>query len=148
MQSVPFRIDIFLLGCVGALAPDVVRLYKGKYRRPTSKRALLRMCLALMFALLGGVVAWIMPATTLDGAFYAGVSLPVLVMTVAKEARGKRRESGRQTPPASKEAPGDMKEGLSEPVHAEDAVGPDRVPPATVVPSFGQLLDEYLHDLD
>jgi|GEM_PF-5405311 hypothetical protein len=72
------EILIFAMGCIGAIAPEIVRLYKIR-TKPLPRFPRSYYLISILFALLGGVVAIILPATTLWGAFYAGVSLPVLI---------------------------------------------------------------------
>ena len=90
MSHPAFHIGIFLLGCVGAIAPEVVRLYNLR-TRPEFTWSWYYLVVSALFALLGGVVAWIMPATTYYGAFYAGVATPLVVSVMLKD-----RESPKQ----------------------------------------------------
>ena len=74
-----FELMVFLCGTVGALSPEVVRLYKLRYKPLEFSRSYFFISLA--FCLLGGFVALILQSTTLWGAFYTGLSLPLIVST-------------------------------------------------------------------
>ncbi|MGB9831343.1 MAG: hypothetical protein ACPLSP_04630 [Fervidicoccus fontis] len=69
---------IFAMGCTGAIAPEIVRLYKIR-TKPLPHFPKSYFLISILFAFLGGIVAIILPATTLWGAFYVGVSLPTLI---------------------------------------------------------------------
>jgi hypothetical protein len=71
-----FSLFIFVCGCIGAMAPEIVRLYKLRYRPPEFRKSYF--LISIVFSVLGGFVAVILPATTPWGAFYAGVSLPII----------------------------------------------------------------------
>ena len=77
-------ISIFVCGCIGASAPEIVRLYKlrSKPLEGFSRRYYL---ISILFFLLGGFVSVILPATTLYGAFYMGVALPSIVTAIASK---------------------------------------------------------------
>src|SRR5262245_46981148 len=79
-------LSIFLLGCAGALAPEVVRLYGIRSRPRQFKWSWFYIVISLLFACLGGLLALTLPATTYWGAVYAGISTPVLVNTVLRKA--------------------------------------------------------------
>jgi len=85
MPALPFTLQIFIIGCFGALAPEIVRLYnlrtKPKFKFTWSNFYIL---ISLLFALLGGVVAVILPSTTYHGAFYAGIATPTLITTIQR----------------------------------------------------------------
>jgi hypothetical protein len=73
---------VFLVACVGAAAPEIVRLYRLR-THPDVKFPWYYFIVSLLFFALGGVVALILPATTLWAAFYAGVSTPLLISRIA-----------------------------------------------------------------
>ena len=73
---------IFLLGAAGALAPEIVRLYKLRARARLRFRPV-HAVVSLVFLGLGGLVAVIFPADTPFQAFYLGVSLPTLISALA-----------------------------------------------------------------
>lgn len=94
----------FLVGAVGAIAPEVVRLRnvirdKGTY---TWSPALFGISLA--YALIAGLIAAILPSANLYAAFYCGVSTDVLIGKVHAEAANTRQERARN---AQNKAPGD-----------------------------------------
>jgi len=78
----PNGILVFLLGSFGALAPEIVRLYRLRWK--SFQFSYWYFGISLMFAILGGVVALILPATTYQAAFYAGVSAPVMISTITR----------------------------------------------------------------
>lgn len=69
---------IFVAGCIGAAAPEIVRLYKLRSRQVATVPRTYWL-FSLLFFFLGGVVAILLPATTPWGALYIGISLPTLV---------------------------------------------------------------------
>jgi len=85
--TLPEMIDwsIFVAGCFGAAAPEMVRLYKGRNLSVTIPRSYFG--ISVLFFLLGGFVAVALPTTTLWGAFYAGVSLPIIVSSAGKSQK-------------------------------------------------------------
>ena|ERR1700690_4174165 len=83
----PNGITIFALGCVGALAPEIIRLYKLR-SRPWKKFSPFYLIISGIYAGLGGVVALVLPSVTVWAALYAGVTLPTLISTVVHH-RGK-----------------------------------------------------------
>lgn len=87
MNNTDFHPGIFIFGCIGALAPEIVRLYnlrtKSQFRFRWSRFYVL---ISVLFALLGGIIACILPSTTYYGAFYAGVAAPVMVTTIKRNS--------------------------------------------------------------
>ena len=77
---------IFTLGCFGALAPEVLRLYRIRNKPRPNSWSWFYFVISIVFAVLGGVVAIILPATTFLAAFYAGISTPLIINTVLKNA--------------------------------------------------------------
>jgi hypothetical protein len=76
---------VFILGCVGALAPEIVRLYSLRNNSEQFTWSSFYLIVSFIFALLGGLVALVLPATTFWGALYVGISTPVLVNTALKK---------------------------------------------------------------
>jgi hypothetical protein len=74
----------FGIGMVGAVAPEIVRLYSLR-SQGGEKLSGFYLGISVLFAALGGFVALILPATTLWGAFYAGISTPVVISTALKK---------------------------------------------------------------
>ena len=78
----------FLLGVVGAAAPEILRLYELRTKPDDFKWTWNYLILTIPFLLLGGLAAVILPATTVWGAFYAGLSLPVTITAALKRVMG------------------------------------------------------------
>jgi hypothetical protein len=78
---------VFLLGMIGALAPEIVRLYSIRHSPAKFRWSWFYAVVSLGFAALGGTLALVLPATTYWGALYVGVTTPVLVTSIAKKAR-------------------------------------------------------------
>lgn len=68
---------IFVAGCVGASSPEILRLYKIRNRKLKFRKSYY--VISVIFFLLGGFVALILPAVSLWGAFYAGLALPIII---------------------------------------------------------------------
>jgi ABC-type transport system involved in cytochrome c biogenesis permease subunit len=83
---------MFLLGAVGALAPEIVRVYEIRNDPHRFTWSWFYLIVSLLFVALGGFVAMILPAENPQGAFYAGISTPVLVNTVLKKGSGGGRK--------------------------------------------------------
>jgi hypothetical protein len=75
---------VFFLGCIGASAPEIVRLYNLRYRPIKGAFSLWYFLASAPLFVLGGVIALALPATTPWGAFYAGVTTPMLISTATK----------------------------------------------------------------
>lgn len=77
-----------LAGAVGAMAPEIVRLYglaTGGQKLNWSPGLYIPASLA--FAGLAAFIAAILPSGNLQSAFYTGVSTPVLVNAILRKAR-------------------------------------------------------------
>lgn len=74
---------VFVLGCVGALAEEIIRLYALRNKPPKWFSSSWYLVVTGLYACLGGVVAILLPAVTPWAAFYAGVTLPTLIGTIA-----------------------------------------------------------------
>jgi len=85
MSKLEFNVTIFVIGCIGALAPEILRLYNLR-TNPQFEWSWFYLGISVCFALLGGLIAWILPTTTYYGAFYAGVATPVIVSTILRRA--------------------------------------------------------------
>ena len=79
---------VFLLGAAGTAAPEILRLYELRTKPEEFKWSWSYLVFTLLFLVLGGLVAVILPATTVWGAFYSGLSLPVVITAAAKKAPG------------------------------------------------------------
>jgi hypothetical protein len=89
---------IFLLGALGALAPEIVRLYSMRNSPSRFRWSWFYLVVSLLFASLGGVIALALPAVTYWGAIYTGVSTPVLINTILKKANKERPLKSIQAP--------------------------------------------------
>jgi hypothetical protein len=76
----------FLFGTVGALAPEIVRLYSLRTKTSEFTWSWFYVAVSVLFGSLGGVLAIALPATTYWGAIYVGISTPVLVNEVLKKS--------------------------------------------------------------
>ena len=85
MNRPELNIYIFIAGCIGALSPEIVRLYRLRYN-PSFKWSWFYLIISLLFSFLGGIIAWILPAITYYGAFYAGITTPVFVNNLVKSS--------------------------------------------------------------
>ncbi|ELS04180.1 hypothetical protein Xen7305DRAFT_00039080 [Xenococcus sp. PCC 7305] len=76
----------FLIGCVGAIAPEILRLYKlrSSIRLNWSWGYVL---VSIPFMLLGGFVAHILELSNNYAAFYAGISTPFIINAIVKETQ-------------------------------------------------------------
>lgn len=94
-----------MCGVVGALAPELVRWYRGgTINRTTSSIPTRYVLISIGFFLLGGFVAVVLPASTPWGAFYTGISAPILVSNIAGIPRAPTkddREQVRRAPDAA-----------------------------------------------
>jgi hypothetical protein len=82
----------FVLGAVGALAPEIVRLWKIRSEPQRFAWSWFYLIVSMLFACLGGIVAVLLPSENARAAFYAGISTPVLVNTAAKNINAARRK--------------------------------------------------------
>jgi ABC-type transport system involved in cytochrome c biogenesis permease subunit len=89
---------MFFLGLVGALAPEVVRLYEMRSDPQRFTLSWFYLIVSILFVALGGFVAVVLPAQNPQGAFYAGISTPVLINTVLKKGSGAPKLKGMPAP--------------------------------------------------
>jgi len=83
-MSLP-TLNTFVIGCIGATAPEIVRLYNLR-SEPRFQWSWGYVLYSIPFILLGGFIAWILEPSSKYAAFYAGISTPVLVTAVAKNS--------------------------------------------------------------
>jgi len=79
---------VFLLGAAGAAAPEILRLYELRSNPDQFVWSWKYLFLTGPFLVLGGLVAVILPATTVWGAFNTGLSLPITISAASKKALG------------------------------------------------------------
>ncbi|QKK30512.1 hypothetical protein FE844_013420 [Rhizobium indicum] len=84
--------QVVILGFVGALAPEIVRLYSIRAAPSKFRWSNFYVAVSVLFASLGGLIAWTLPATTPWAALYAGISTPAIVTLAAKKATPKTRQ--------------------------------------------------------
>ena len=94
---------VFAVGMVGALAPEIVRLYG--LRNSPQQFSRFYLVASAAFAALGGIVALLLPATTLWAAFYAGISTPTLISTAVKKGIDIKQPKLRSAPESGVAAP-------------------------------------------
>ena len=88
------KLLIFLLGAAGALAPEIIRLWTIAKAGKRMTWSWSYIVVSILFAGLGGLVAFILPAENMNAAFYSGVATPVLANTAIKKAGGESPEQG------------------------------------------------------
>ncbi len=81
IQHPPAVVVVLLLGFLGALAPEIYRLYKLRARLHHMTFSGSYFVISVLYALMGGVVAVVLPAINPYAAFYAGITWPVVVST-------------------------------------------------------------------
>ena len=85
---------LFVAGCVGALAPEIVRLHRLRHSNVGRTRHLRRyLIVSVLFVALGGATAVLLEANSLHAAFYIGVSLPAVVSAVGGQNESRRPTS-------------------------------------------------------
>ena len=68
---------IFITGCVGAASPEILRLYKIRNRKLGFRKSYF--LISATFFVLGGFVATILPSVTVWGAYYTGLTRPLII---------------------------------------------------------------------
>ena len=76
----------FFIGCVGAIAPEILRLYRlrNSLRFTWSWGYIV---ISIVFVLLGGFVAYILEPSNNYAAFYSGVGTPFIINAITKETQ-------------------------------------------------------------
>ena len=82
MEHPPSCVVVFLLGVLGALAPETVRLYGRRWRIQSAKFSWGYFVLSGLYALIGGVIAIYLPAVNGIAAIYAGAAWPSIFSTL------------------------------------------------------------------
>jgi hypothetical protein len=75
---------VFVLGCIGASAEEIVRLYGFRAKLHKMKFSWQFFLISAVYAALGGGVAVVLPAVNYYAALYAGITMPVMISTIAK----------------------------------------------------------------
>ena len=87
-----FNVDInFLIGCLGAFAPETWRLYNLR-SKAVFKWSWGYIFFSIPFLLMGGFIAWILEPSNKWSAFYSGLTTPILLTTVMKDTAKAQRE--------------------------------------------------------
>jgi hypothetical protein len=81
----------FGFGALGAIAPEVARLYKLATDKEQFTWSWFYVIISLIFAAIGGVIAVILPAMNFLSAIYAGAAWPALI-TTGKQIAGSGQE--------------------------------------------------------
>ena len=82
-------LSLFAFGCIGAAAPEVVRLYRLRTRLIWDwKQQPQYIIISLAFFALGGTIAVLLPTITPWGAFYAGAATPVIISRIGTDPPG------------------------------------------------------------
>ncbi len=80
-------VHVMLWGMLGALAPEIVRLYSIRRNPRRFRWSWFYLGASAAFALLGGALAVALPATTPWAALYVGVATPALVTSLVRKGR-------------------------------------------------------------
>lgn len=101
----------FFIGCVGAIAPEILRFYR---LRDTLKFSWSwgYILISIVFVLLGGFVAYILEPSNNYAAFYSGVSTPFIINAIAKETQ---QATSPQDIPVVKDSNSDLKITVPDP---------------------------------
>jgi hypothetical protein len=81
----------FWLGCVGAAAPEALRLYNLR-SQPVFRWSWGYLMFSIPFLIVGGFIAWVLEPSTRWAAFYSGLTAPVLLTTVLKDTAKAQKE--------------------------------------------------------
>ncbi|MFI2765242.1 hypothetical protein ACH5A3_41535 [Streptomyces echinatus] len=78
---------VVLWGMLGALAPEIVRLYTIRNNPRRFRWSWFYVAVSVAFSGLGGALALALPATTAWAALYVGVSTPTLVTALVRKGK-------------------------------------------------------------
>ena len=78
--------QVFFIGCVGAIAPEILRLYRLRNTLAFSW-SWSYILISIAFVLLGGFVSYILEPSNNYAAFYSGVGTPFIINAIAKETQ-------------------------------------------------------------
>lgn len=79
-------LQYFLFGCLGAIAPEILRLYRLRNNIKKFSWSWGYALVSLLFVVLGGSIALILEPRNAYTAFYSGVSTPFIINAIAREA--------------------------------------------------------------
>lgn len=77
--------SVFLLGALGAFAPEIVRLWELRSTPEKFAWSALYVVASVSMCVLGGVVAVLLAPDTAWKVFYAGLTAPVVISAAAKK---------------------------------------------------------------
>ena len=104
---------IFGIGCIGALAPEIVRAYQtNKHDLDTNR---VHLMVTASFIILGGFAALILAAQTYYNAFYDGAAAPVLISALAGKMPSVPPNSGGASNPPTPSPPSSQPQGVTQP---------------------------------
>lgn len=91
-----FNSSLFLLGCLGGLLPDILRLIRNRHKIkiPAYLRTLNFWVGTILLVAVGGLTAWILSAETAKDALIYGFASPQILSQLAASARTERVERG------------------------------------------------------
>jgi hypothetical protein len=102
VQPLP-TVEIFVLGIIGGFAPEALRLFSLKTQPDRFRWSWNYVFLSIPFLIISGVIAVVLPAVSTWGAFYAGVSAPVVINTALRQGINTARRSRRGVTPLATE---------------------------------------------
>ena len=82
--NIPASGQVFLAGCLGAISPEICRIYRARSRINSIVFSVRYFSISTMYMVLGGFVALFLAAGTLRAAFYVGCSLDVIVSAATR----------------------------------------------------------------
>lgn len=128
--------DDFVIGLLGALAPESWRLYnlRNQPQVPWSWRYVM---FTIPFLGMGGAIAYVLEPSTKWGAFYAGLTAPILLTTVMKDTAKAQQEyeAMAQELATEKQRQSQLQVENQALLQRLAAVTPDLLPESTVEPS-------------
>ena len=105
----------FGIGCLGAIAPEVARLYKShRYKLPAVDNIGFYILISALFVGIGGALAVILDAENWRAALYIGVSWPALLSTAVGKAPQAPKGAGEAESECGEVERGDGERGETE----------------------------------
>ena len=84
----PEPLIIFACGCIGAVAPEIIRLYKLRQHRGDIDFPWWYFAITIALAVLGGVVAVMLDSSPIWSAFVAGAAIQYTISALAGSGDG------------------------------------------------------------
>jgi len=85
-------LSVFACGCIGAIAPEIIRLYKLRQQKERIEFPRSYFLFIIPFIVLGGFVALILDSSPMWSAFLEGAAVQFTVSAVAGSDMGKARK--------------------------------------------------------